>query len=251
MATIEVLRKSYNQIKDFPLFFFHKQEGTDYEGHDYSYWIPEAIFISKERTGKINGDEIYSKSEDVLLAYGNIIDDVIDNSSEYVKLELESFDPDNLKHVLSVLSLFLSKAYNSSDKYAARELIWMLNAYFINANILMSAIKSFDKQTVQPYLWNSINHISKCLSLPKQNVLKRLFNNEGLEYKTYFPPILEEALKLLYPHIEFSRENINIFQLIDLVITKDEYNDICIKPTFNEIKESSNALIQIRNLKQL
>ena len=246
MATIEVLRKSYNQIKDFPLFFFHKEEETDYEGHEYSYWIPEAIYVSKERTGKINGADIYSKSGWILLAYGSLIAEDNDNSSEYVKLELESFDSDNLKHVQAVLSLFLSKAHNYSDKYAARELIWMLNAYFINVNILIRAIKNFDKQTVQPYIWKTIDQISKCLSLPKQIILQKTFKEEGIDINIYYPNNLKEALFILYPSIDFTRENLNIFQLIDLVIDKDEYKNQHLRKSPEELKNSSNFFIQIR-----
>ena len=71
MPTIDILRKSYEQIKKYPLFFFNAIEEQTYRtfGTEY-YWAPEAVYVSEDRCNRISKHSIKSKTNDILFAFG-------------------------------------------------------------------------------------------------------------------------------------------------------------------------------------
>ena len=149
MATIDILRKSYEQIKQYPLFFFNAVEEWDYATRQTEYyWAPEAVYVFEDRSNRIYRESIQSKSKDILFAFGKPSPEQTAGNTDYIRLELESFDTKNVEHVKAVLTIFLTKAYNSTDRFSAREFLWMLNSYYIEIPILSAALETFDKQTI-------------------------------------------------------------------------------------------------------
>ena len=52
MAAIDILKKSYEQIKLYPLFFFNAVEEWDYSTRQtVYYWAPEAVYVSDKQPG--------------------------------------------------------------------------------------------------------------------------------------------------------------------------------------------------------
>lgn len=247
MATIDILRKSYEQIKQYPLFFFNAIEEWNYSTHETDYyWVPEAVYVSEDRSNRISKGSIESKTNDILFAFGKPCPEQVAGKTDYIRLGLESFDTKNVEHVKAVLTLFLTKAYNASDKYSAREFLWMLNSYYIELPVLSQALESFDRQTIQPFFWNALKHYSMCLSLPKQRLVQQYLASKGIASDIYMPQSLQEALGCCYPNINFSNENRSIFQLIYIAVRSEKYKDIELSSEAEAIKYPTNFFLQIR-----
>ena len=246
MTTIDILRKTYDQIKQYPLFFFNKiEEGNNTTRSRESYWIPEACYVYKECRNIISLDNIRSTTGKVLLAVGRPLSSV-NTQLEYVRLELVPFDSTNIEHVKLVLSKCLNKSYDSSDKYAARELLWMLNAYCIDIQILANAINSFEMKDLQSFFWNTLKYNSICLSVPKQRILQKYLTSKGIVSDLYYPQRLKEALSICFPNVDFSNENKNIFRLIRLAIWDDKYRNIEVTSNIEDLRNPTNFYLQIR-----
>ena len=247
MPTIDIPRKSYEQIKLYPLFFFNAVEEWDYGTRQtVYYWAPEAVYVSEDRSNRISKKSIESKTKDILFALGKPSPEQIAENTDYIRLELESFDTKNVEHVKAVLTIFLTKAYNPTDRFSEREFLWMLNSYYIEIPILSAALESFDKQTIQPFFWNALKHYSMCLSAPKQRLIQQFLASKGVSSNIYLPQSLNEALKYCYPTIDFSNENRSIFQLIYIAIRSTKYKDIEIEQNSVSIKNPDNFFLQIR-----
>lgn len=247
MATINILRKSYEQIKQYPLFFFNAIEKRNYSTHENEYfWEPEAAYIFENKINKIHKESIQSNHKDILFAFGKPYTEQYTENTDYIQIELESFDSKNVEHVKAALTIFLTKAYNVSDKYSAREFLWMLNSYYIELPVLSQALESFDKQTIQPFFWNALKHYSMCLSLPKQRLIQQFLASKGVVSDLYMPQSLQEALRCCYPNINFSYENQSIFQLINIAVRSEKYNDVGLNSESESIKNPTNFFLQIR-----
>ena len=246
MATINILTKSYEQIKQHPLFFFNFIQEKCYNSqHDQHYWIPEACYTYKECRNKILYNSIRSTTGKILFAVGKP-KSPINTLSEYICLELESFDSNNIEHVKFVLSKCLYKSYDSSDKYAARELLWMLNAYRFDIQILATAINSFERPDLQSFFWNILKYNSICLSVPKQKIIKNYLASKGIVSELYYPQRLQEALSICFPNVDFSIENMNILSLIQKSIWSDNYKNIDIDTNIEGLKNPTNIYLKIR-----
>ena len=247
MTTIDILKKSYEQIRQFPLFFFNIIEEWNYSTHKIDrYWMSEVVYVSDDRSNRISEESIESKTRDILFAFGRPGPEQPVENNDYIQLELESFDTKNVEHVKSVLELFLTKAHNSSDRYSAREFLWMLNSYYIESSVLSKALESFDKQTIQPFFWNALKCYSMCLSLPKQKLIQKFLESKGVSSNIYFPQSLSEALRCCYPAIDFSNENRSIFQLVYIATRSERYGGQELNRDTQAIKNPTNFFLQIR-----
>ena len=247
MPSIKILKKSYEQIKQYPLFFFNAVKEWNYNTSEYEYyWEPEAIYFSEDRKNKIRKESLQSNHRDILFAFGKPNSEELSRNALYIRIELESFDSKNIEHVRAVLSLFLAKAYNTDDKYSAREFLWMLNSYNIELPVLSQALDSFEKKTIQPFFWKRLNTLSKCLSIHKQRLIKQFLSSKGVTSNIYMPQLLQDALVSCYPNIDFSLENRNIFQLIDIAVINDKYKNEELNSVSESIKNPTNFFLQIR-----
>lgn len=245
MATIYILRKTYEQIKRHPLFFFNDIEINNYDAHSVDhYWVPEAGYRYEDRQNRISLNSINSNTGKILFAFGRVSYDININSP-YVTLVIEPFESRNIEHVKAVLSIFLQKSQDHSDKYAVREFLWMLNAYPLDINILNEAICSFEN-SIQSFFWSALNCQTQCLSIPKQSAIQQYLSSKGINYQIYYPNSIKEALAICYPDIDFSKEKLNIFLLINNIIWKDEYKQIRINPKADAMESPSNIFLQIR-----
>ena len=247
MPIIVIPRKSYEQIKFYPLFFFNAIEEWNYSTRqkDY-YWVPEAVYLFEGSNNRINKYSIKSKTNDILFAFGKPCTEQVDPNTDDLGLNIEEFDTNNVEHVKGVLSLFLSKAYNSSDRFSAREFLWMLNSYNVYIPILSTALECFDKQTIQPFFWNALKQYSMCLSLPKQRLIKEFLASKGVSSVIYLPQSLNEALGCCYPTIDFSNEDRSIFQLINIAVLSKKYKNIELDEDTGSLKNPTNFFLRIR-----
>lgn len=247
MPSIKILKKSYEQIKQYPLFFFNAVKEWNYNTSENEYfWVPEAIYFSEDRNNRIHMKSIHSNHKEILFAFGKPISEELSKNAIYIRIELESFDTKNIEHVKAVLSLFLAKAYNADDKYSAREFLWMLNSYNIELPVLSQALDSFEKHTIQPFFWKSLNRFSKCLSIPKQRLIQKFLSSKGVISNLYMPLSLQEALEGCYPDIDFYNENKSIFQLINIAIRSDKYKVSEFNPETESISNPTNFFLQVR-----
>ena len=90
MPTIDILRKSYEQIKQYPLFFFNYIEEYNYRAHETDrYWTPEAVYVSEDKCNRISKESIESNTNDILFAFGQPCSEQVVGSADYISLELE------------------------------------------------------------------------------------------------------------------------------------------------------------------
>lgn len=250
MPFIDILIPGYERIKEHPILFFNAVKEKRYSDSEYhTYWVPETIpGIDKET--RVYKEAIYSPSKRVLLAYARL-----QHSSNLdeppippgmVRMKLEPFDSNNASHVSAVLGLYLNKAKDKSDKYAGRELIWMLNNYYINFQLLSDLIDAFDCQESKALIWQALKEYAKCLSIPKQDIIIRYLISHGINCEIYFPKLLQDALVDCFPYIDFSKENLSIFQLIHLAAKGDKYKQLPLNPDLESIASPINFFLKIR-----
>ena len=247
MAYIYIKKTTFDQIKQFPLFFFNRKgiESWDNSGpHTDYYWIPEPAYAYRERPNRISETDLPSDTRNILFTYGQPSEETQNNNELYIKVNLEQFNPNNPEHVQAVFNIYIIKAYDASNKFAFRELLWMLNSYQINTTVIKQVLNNLDNQLILPFILNGLKAISICLSTPKQETIQQLLSSEGVSFNVYMPQILDEALKIAYPTIDFSNSNLNIFSLISIVLKSESFRGVA----FNEHIETDpkNIFLQIR-----
>lgn len=245
---IRILKKTYERLRNFPLFFFNAVKEWNYSTHEEeSFWEPEAIYFRTDIHNRIEHNEITSTTGDILLAYGSLYNDPEHPAeSDNVFLSLEQFSPNNKEHVRALLLLYFNKASNRDDQYSFRELLWVFNNYFINMNVITEVLDEFDATSTQPFYWNSFKNLAICLSLKKQAVLQRFLQGKGVAMNLYCPDTLVEAVKTVFPTLEPARENVSIFKLIDIAINAKEHRDL--KSEYDSLQDSniSNFFLHLR-----
>lgn len=245
---IRIFKKTYERLRNYPLFFFNAVQEWNYNTREEEYyWEPEAIYFQKDIHNRIERDWINSTTGDILFAYGSLYNDPAHSAdSDDVLLCLEQFSSNNKEHVRALLLLYFNKASNRDDHYSFRELLWTFNNYFINMNVISEVLNEFDVTSMQPFYWNSFKNLALCLSFSKQTVLQRFLQTKGITMNLYCPNMLIEAVKTIFPSIEPSRENISIFKLIDLAINAKEYNDL--KSEYDSLQDNNitNFFLQLR-----
>ena len=113
MAAIDILKKSYEQIKLYPLFFFNAVEEWDYSTRQtVYYWAPEAVYVSEDRSNRISKESIESETKDILFAFGKPSSEQTAGNTDYIRLELESFDTKNVEQVKAVWIDFLQENFS-------------------------------------------------------------------------------------------------------------------------------------------
>lgn len=245
--TLLIKREYFNRLweKSVPLFYYNQKRVWNKDRKTYEdIWFPED---SSVLTNIFYDDDIKHKINQTFLLYGKPIKGlVINQSSDIIQIEYEEFEPTNYSHVRSVFLLHLLQRNDPNDRFAYRDLLWLLNNYFIDYNIITSVLNSFDSQSILPFLLKEFKYISSCLSLPKQELIKSILNNYGITYKIYYPFVLEEALKFLYPNYNPQKEWFtNIFDLVDKVINISEEDQE--EPTFDiKSNDSTNFLLKLR-----
>lgn len=242
--TVEIGTKVYEELRKNPLFFvkFHEDIRTDENGRerDYSLWK------------SVNSD--YSISFPVQY-FGNEVNDYclcLTESATYV-VKQNSYgttfiDKNRVKMVFHVVSnsvqdyrkcldSCIRRSQNKEDKYFFLEILWLLDKTFINVSHLTEAIKQYDSRSI-PYVLNILRQIGQCLSVKKQNVLKKVCTSLNGQYDVYTPKILTEAFQFIQEEADTDKKN--LFQLIDEFFEEEfsvAYAD--------KIVETNNPLLQL------
>ena len=246
--TLRIKRSIFQKIwdKGIPLFFFNKDKVWDSSIRDYrTIWKPEnASFESN-----LYGDNTFPHSiNDVAFIYAkpfNSPENII--SDDLIEIEYEEFNADDYNHVRSLFLLHLSNRYNPHDKYACRELLWYLNNYFINEEILRRVLGEFDAQSIRPFFVNELKNYGICLSIPKQGLIQRIISNFGGSYTIYYPKLLSEAIKIIDPNYNINSDwKSNIFDLVRKVTIVSENNNGTLSYDVMKDNSTSNFFLQIR-----
>lgn len=246
--TLHIKRAIFQKIwdKGIPLFFFNKDKEWDSSIRDYRIvWKPEnASFESK-----IYDDNTFSHSiNDVAFIYCKPFNSPENRlSDDLEEIEYEEFNADDYNHVKAVFLLHLSNRYNPKDNYACRELLWYLNNYFMNQEILRRVLGEFDAQSIRPFFLNELRNCGLCLPIPKQYLIQRIISNFGGSYAIYCPESLREAIKIIYPNYNIETDwNSNVFDLVRKVtIIPKNYNANLLYDVMQD-HHISNFFLQIR-----
>lgn len=239
----DIFLKIWN--KGIPLFFFNKSKEWDSSVRgSRTIWKSENASIES-----IYGDEAFSQTiNDVAFIYAKPFNSPQSNlTDDLMEIEYEEFKADDYNHVKAVFLLHLSNRYNAQDKYACRELLWYLNNYFINHDILGKVLGEFEAQSIRPFFINELKTYGLCLSIPKQSLIQRLIYRFGGSYTIYYPAPLSEAIKTIYPNYDVNSDwKSNIFDLVRraTIITENVNSAL----SYNVMKDNSisNFFLQIR-----
>lgn len=246
--TLRIKRDIFSKLwdKGIPLFFFNKDTEWDSIVRDYrTVWKPENASIES----RLYGDDAFPHSiNDVAFIYAKPFNSPQNNlSDDLVEIEYEEFIADNYNHVKAVFLLHLSNRYNAQDKYACRELIWYLNKYFLNYEILNQVLGEFDAQSIRPFFINELKAYGLCLPIPKQSLIQRIVSNFGGSYTIYCPIQLSEAIKTIDPNYNINSDwKSNIFDLVRkaTIVPRNEDNNL----HYDVMKDNdiTNFFLQIR-----
>lgn len=240
----DIFQKIWN--KGIPLFFFNKSKAWNNSIRDYqTVWKPENTSIEST----LYGEDVFSQTiNDVAFIYVKPLNSSENNpSADLIEVEFEDFNPNNYNHVKAVLLLHLSNRYNAQDKYACRELLWYLNNYFIDYDILGRVLGEFDAQSIRPFFINELKTYALCLPIPKQRLIQKIISRFGGAYTIYFPTHLSEAIKIIYPNYDINLDwKSNIFDLVRKATVIIENGNGNLSYDVMKDKSISNFFLQIR-----
>lgn len=242
--TIEISTNVYEELRKKPLFFvkYYEDIRTDENGseHDYSLWK------------SVNSDYSISFLAQNFGNRGNKYCLCLAESATYVEkqdLHGKTYTDENLVNMvfrnvsnsiqdyITCLNSCLSRSQNKEDKYYFLEILWLLDKTFIDVNHLTEAINKYDSRSI-PCILNILRHIGHCLSVKKQNILKKVCTSLNGQYDVYMPQMLTEAVQFLQKETEPDKKN--IFQLIDEFF-EEEYG----VAYADKIAKTNNPLLQL------
>lgn len=216
--TVEISTKVYEELRKTPLFFvkFHEDIRTDENGHDYDYSLWKSVnsdysisFPAQNFGNRVNGyclclaeSATYVVKQD---SYGKTYTD--ENRVNMVFRDVSN----SVQDYTVCLNSCISRRQNKEDKYFFLEILWLLDKTFIDVRHLTEAINKYDPRYIYRIL-EVLRHIGHCLSVEKQNVLKKVFTSLNGQYDVYMPQMLAEAVLFLQ---KSETDKKNLFQLID------------------------------------
>lgn len=242
--TIEMSTKVYEELRKTPLFFvkFHEDIRTDENGreHDYSLWKSvnsdySISFPAQNFGNRVNGyclclaeSATYVVKQD---SHGKTYTD--ENRVNMVFRDVSN----SVQDYIICLNSCISRSQNNEDKYFFLEILWLLDKTFIDVSHLTEAINKYDSRYI-PRILEILRHIGHCLSVKKQNVLKKVYTSLNGQYDVYMPQILTEAVQFLQKETEPDKKN--LFQLID-----EFFEDGFGVAYADKIDKTNNPLLQL------
>lgn len=217
--TVEISTEVYEELRKTPLFFvkfytdIHRDEnGRECNNYlwksvnsDYSISFPAQCFGNRENgyclclaesatyvVKQDSHEKTYTDENRVNMVFRDVSNSVQD--------------------YIICLNSCISRSQNKEDKYYFLEILWLLDKTFIDVNHLTEAIKKYDSKFI-PCILNILRHIGHCLSVKKQNILKKVCTSLNGQYDVYMPQMLTEAVQFLQKETEPDKKN--LFQLID------------------------------------
>lgn len=242
--TVEISTEVYEELRKTPLFFvkfytdIHRDEnGRECNNYlwksvnsDYSISFPAQCFGNRENgyclclaesatyvVKQDSHEKTYTDENRVNMVFRDVSNSVQD--------------------YIICLNSCISRSQNKEDKYYFLEILWLLDKTFIDVNHLTEAIKKYDSKFI-PCILNILRHIGHCLSVKKQNILKKVCTSLNGQYDVYMPQMLTEAVQFLQKETEPDKKN--LFQLID-----EFFEDGFGVAYADKISRTNNPLLQL------
>lgn len=217
--TVEIGSKVYEELRKTSLFFvkFHEDIRTDENGHDYDYSLWKSVnsdysisFPAQNFGNRVNGyclclaeSATYVEKKD---SHGKTYTD-----KERVNMVFRDVS-NSVQDYIICLNSCINRSQNKEDKYYFLEILWLLDKTFIDISHLKEAINQYDSRYI-PRILETLRHIGHCLSVKKQNILKKVCTSLNGQYDVYMPQMLTEAVQFLQKETDPDKKN--LFQLID------------------------------------
>lgn len=242
--TVEISTEVYEELRKYPLFFvkYYEDKRTDENGHDYDYSLWKSVnsdysisFPAQSFGNRKNGyclclaeSATYVEKQDL---HGKTYMD-----EKQVNMVFHDVS-NSVQDYIICLNSYISRSQNKEDKYFFLEILWLLDKTFIDVNHLTEAIKKYDSKFI-PCILNILRHIGYCLSVKKQNSLKKVCTSLNGRYDVYTPQILTEAFQFIQKETDTDKKN--LFQLID-----EFFEDGFGVAYTDKIDKTNNPLLQL------
>ena len=242
--TVEISTKVYEELRNSPLFFvkFYEDIRWDENGceHDNSSWksvnsdysisFPAQNFGNRENGYCLCLPEsaTYVERKD---SHGKTYTD-----KNWVNMVFRDVS-NSVQDYRMCLDSCIRRSQNKEDKYFFLEILWLLDKTFIDASHLTEAISQYDSRSI-PCVLNILRQIGQCLSVKKQNILKKVYTSLNGQYDVYMSPMLSEAFQFLQKETDPDKKN--LFQLID-----EFFEGKCSIAYADKIGETNNPLLQL------
>lgn len=242
--TVEISTKVYEELRNSPLFFvkFYEDIRWDENGceHDNSSWKSvnsdySISFPAQNFGNRENGyclclaeSATYVERKD---SHGKTYTD-----KNWVNMVFRDVS-NSVQDYRMCLDSCIRRSQNKEDKYFFLEILWLLDKTFIDASHLTEAISQYDSRSI-PCVLNILRQIGQCLSVKKQNILKKVCTSLNGQYDVYMSPMVSEAFQFLQKETDPDKKN--LFQLID-----EFFEGKCSIAYADKIGETNNPLLQL------
>lgn len=216
--TVEISTEVYEELRKYPLFFvkYYEDIRTDENGREYDYSLWKSVnsdysisFPAQSFGNRGNGyclclaeRATYVEKQD---SHGKTY-----TNEERVNMVFHDVS-NSVQDYTICLNSCISRSQNKEDKYFFLEILWLLDKTFIDVRNLTKAINLYDSRYI-PRILDILRHIGYCLSVKKQNILKKVYTSLNGQYDIYMPQMLAEAVIFLQ---KTETDKKNLFQLID------------------------------------
>lgn len=232
----------YEELRKHRLFFvrFYENIRTDENGreHDCSEWrsVNKSLSISFSAQNFGNRENEYCLCTAESATFIERQDSHGNTYADESRVNMVFRDVSNsIQDYLLCLNSCISRSQNKDDKYYYLEILWLLDKTFIDVSHLTGAINKYDSMSI-PCILEILRQIGRCLSVKKQNVLKKVCTALNGQYDIYMPLMLSEAVRYFKKETEPDKKN--MFQLIDKFF-EEETTTIDV----SKIGETNNPLL--------
>ena len=217
--TVEISTKVYEELRKTPLFFvkFYTDIRRDENGRECNNYLWKSV--NSDYSISFPAQSFGNSKNGYCLCLAESATYVVKQDShektytDENRVNMVFRDVSNsVQDYIICLNSCISRSQNKEDKYFFLEILWLLDKTFIDVNHLTEAIKKYDSKFI-PYILNILRHIGHCLSVKKQNILKKVCTSLNGQYDVYMPQMLTEAVQFLQKETEPDKKN--LFQLID------------------------------------
>lgn len=217
--TVEISTEVYEELRKYPLFFvkYYKDIRTDENGREYDYSLWKSV--NSDYSISFPAQSFWNRKNGYCLCLAESAT-YVEKRDLHGKTYMDEKQVNMVFHDVSnsvqdyiiCLNSCISRSQNKEDKYFFLEILWLLDKTFIDVNHLTEAIKKYDSKFI-PCILNILRHIGYCLSVKKQNILKKVCTSLNGRYDVYTPQILTEAFQFIQKETDTDKKN--LFQLID------------------------------------
>ena len=217
--TVEISTEVYEELRKYPLFFvkYYKDIRTDENGREYDYSLWKSV--NSDYSISFPAQSFWNRKNGYCLCLAESAT-YVEKRDLHGKTYMDEKQVNMVFHDVSnsvqdyiiCLNSCISRSQNKEDKYFFLEILWLLDKTFIDVNHLTEAIKKYDSKFI-PCILNILRHIGYCLSMKKQNILKKVCTSLNGRYDVYTPQILTEAFQFIQKETDTDKKN--LFQLID------------------------------------